>query len=140
MNLTIKNTGTRKYPHFRIMSGNQEFCSTDNFDNAVLIQRIFTRTKIEMPKHNRQTIEGILETIYEKTGIDLKTNLCRKREIVNLRFIYCKIASENGYTQKEIGIPIHRPHDRVLYACRKFSDYYETDADFRRLYEEITKL
>jgi len=141
MNLIIKNSGSRKFPYWRIMDGNEEFCATSNRDHALIIIKALEEDeainlKIEQPK----TLDEILKTIFDKTGIDLKTNLSQKREIVNVRFIYCKIAIDHGFTLKETGIPIHRLHDRVLYACRKFNDYYQTDPEFRELYKKITKL
>lgn len=139
MDLTIKNSGSRTYPYYRIMNGSKEFCATSNFENAELIQRAFSGYKIEMPKRKKQTIESILQKVKMKTGINLKTNLSRKREIVNIRFIYCKISIDMGFTLKETGIPIKREHDRVLYACQKFNDYYQTDPEFRELYNEIKK-
>ena len=34
MKLEIKNTGTKQFPFYQIMDGNNEFCATNNFENA----------------------------------------------------------------------------------------------------------
>jgi len=138
MNITLKNSGSRKFPYYRIMNGNEEFCATSNKDHALMIINALEEDeainlKIKQPK----TPDEILQTIFEKTGIDLKTNLSQKREIVNVRFIYCKIAIDAGFILKETGEPIDRNHDSVLNAVRKFNDYYQTDPKFRELYEKI---
>jgi chromosomal replication initiation ATPase DnaA len=65
------------------------------------------------------------------------TNLSRKRQIADIRFIYCKIATDAGFSQVETGKPIHRDHSTVVNALAKFNDFYETDRKFRELYNKI---
>jgi chromosomal replication initiation ATPase DnaA len=142
MNLTIKNSGSRKYPYYRIMNGKDEFCATSNFDHALKIVKILSEDEdVSLEIESRKDKPGkILESIFEKTGINLKTQFSRQREFVNLRFIYCKMSIDLGYTLKETGKIINRDHVSVLHACRKFNDYYQTDPKFRELYHEIKGL
>jgi hypothetical protein len=139
MNLTIKNSGSRKFPYYRIMNGNEEFCATSNFDHALKIIKVLSEDedlnlKVEIPKN---TLDEILQKILELKGIDLKTNFSQKREIVNLRFIYCKMATDMGFTLEQIGGLINRNYVNVLQSVRKFNNYYETEQKFRELYHEI---
>jgi chromosomal replication initiation ATPase DnaA len=117
------------------MNGREEFCTTRNLVNAELIQEMLLCKEITF--QHQSTPEGLLKKILELKKIDLGTNFSRKRDIVNLRFIYCKILKDTGYSLNEIGNPINRNHASVFNAIKKFNDYYETDRYFIELYHEI---
>jgi chromosomal replication initiation ATPase DnaA len=120
------------------MNISKELCSTDDYYNAILIVKaigdLISVNSIILE------VEDILQNIFIKTGIDLKTNLSRKPEIADIRFIYCKMARDTGVTLEKIGKPIHRDFSSVIYSLKKFDDYYKTNLKFRELYEKITKL
>ena len=139
MNLTIKRQGGKQESIYKLMDGDRLFCTTKMWSNAILIQKTFNDEIINTPEIEKPDIEKILKTILLLKGIDLKTNSSQKKEIVNLRFIYCKIANDWGATLFETGKLINRKHDRVLYGVNKFKDYYKTDLEFRKLYFEIKK-
>ena len=140
MKLTIKNSGDRKFQYHRVMNGQNEFCVTKNIDDAELIQRVFLNVEINNVKKIPPSINTILHNVLKKTGIDLTSDFSRKTKTINVRFIYCKIARDQGFYLREIGDPIRRPHDCVLYAIRKFDDYYQTDPEFRKLYYKIKNI
>jgi len=138
MNLTIKSIGTTKYPFIKLMNGDEEFCSTRNREFALLIQQTFE--KIEpIPDYKRPSLDHILNVIYSVTNIDLRINTSRKRMHSDVRFIYCKIASNFGYMLRETGEPIHKDHSTVFFAIKKCSEYYTIDHDFRMLFDKISK-
>jgi hypothetical protein len=146
MNLIIKKTSSKKYPRFLVMDGNVEFCSTGTYYNATLIKKAMSDLKNqskplpESLQSEKPDFVKILDKINEDKGVDLRHNLTRKVEVINLRYIYCKMATDLGLTFKIIGEPIHRNYASVLHALKKFSDFYQTDSEFRSLYHEIEKL
>jgi chromosomal replication initiation ATPase DnaA len=142
MNLTIKNSGSRKYPYYILSNNDIEFCATVNKNNAMLIKKTLANINSNEINtgENDPEIEKILSRIMECKNVDLKVNFTQDKEIVNLRFIFCKMARDLEFPFHEIGKAINRRHPDVLHACRKFNDYYQTDPEFRELYKEITKL
>ena len=138
MNLTIQSTGTSKYPFLRIMNGDEEFCSTRNREYAILIQQAFAEIDPN-PDYKRPELNAILDKIYAITNIDLRINTSKKRYDSDVRFIYCKIASNLGYMLRETGEPIHKDHSTVSFAIKKCSEYYSIDHDFRILFDKISK-
>ena len=137
MNLTIKRQGGKQESIYKLMDGDRLFCTTKFWSNAILIQNTFKDEIINVSEVKEPDIEKILETILRLKGIDLKTNFSQKKEIVNLRFIYCKIANDWGATLFKTGELINRKHDRVLNAVRKCENYYKNEYEFRKLYNEI---
>lgn len=64
----------------------------------------------------------------------------RKRELVELRHIYCKIAKRMGHTYGSIGEMLNgRDHTTALNSCTKHDNYYQTDPEFRALSDRICK-
>lgn len=138
MNLTIKSIGTTKYPLIKIMNGDEEFCSTRNREYAILIQQAFAEIE-QNPEFKRPSLDYILDVIYKITDIDLRINTSKKRIHSDVRFIYCKIASNFGYMLRETGEPINKDHSTVFFAIKKCSEYYTIDHDFRMLFNKISK-
>ena len=138
MKLTIQSTGTSKFPFLKIMNGDEEFCSTRNREYAILIQQAFAEIDPN-PDYKRPELNAILDKIYTITDIDLRINTSKKRCDSDVRFIYCKIASELGYMLRETGEPIHKDHSTVFFAIKKCSEYYSIDHDFRILFDKISK-
>jgi chromosomal replication initiation ATPase DnaA len=136
MKLSIERLGSRSGSQFKLMYDGLELCRTNSQKNAMLIKSIFDDKNIDAIEPEN-TIYSILLNIKIKTGIDLMTNLSRKRQIADIRFIYCKIATDAGFSQSETGEPIKRDHASVFNALAKFNDFYETDRKFRELYNKI---
>lgn len=137
MKLIIERAGNKSGSQFKLMNGDTEFCRTSSRKNAALIKAIFKDKNSPIPLKAVETPYFILSDILQKTGIDLTANFSQKREIVDIRFIYCKIAADAGFSQTEIGEPISRNRVSVLNAVAKFNDFYETDRKFRELYHRI---
>jgi chromosomal replication initiation ATPase DnaA len=95
------------------------------------------KNEISKPVPENEGLETILQAVKEVTGIDLKTNMSQKTEVVNARFIYCSIASSQGYKLSEIGAKINRNHTAVINALAKTIEYYRQDVEFKELYQKI---
>ena len=144
MKLTIKNEGSAKYRQYRIMDRDKFFCHVrGNLENAKLIIRAIEKLsekEIEVTKQRttpRIKARILLQKIADKKGIDLRENFSQERDIVDLRFIFCKISIDNGNTLYHTGKLIKRKHCSVLQAVKKCNDYIETDPDFKALFNEI---
>jgi hypothetical protein len=63
----------------------------------------------------------------------------RKREIVTLKQIFCKIARDYGYSLQLIGEHVYPngSHPDVIYSNQRATDLIEVDTDFRDLYVSI---
>jgi len=97
----------------------------------------FFRISISKTITPENKLEKIIQQIIKIKGVDLRTNLSQKREIVDLRFIFCKIAEENKCSRKDTGLMINRDVVTILNSLNKFSNYYETDKEFKALYNKI---
>lgn len=65
-------------------------------------------------------------------------NRCRKREIVELRMIYCKLLREElGLGLEKISSKIKRDHSTVLYNIHMANDLLDSNSRFQYLYEKI---
>jgi hypothetical protein len=83
-------------------------------------------------------LEKILKSINENTDIDLRTNKRRKRDVIDVKTIFCHIArKKTKYTCYEIGKFIGIDHATVLHHCKKFNDLIGVDKDFKSLYDRI---
>lgn len=114
MELEIKKLAGR-YPCYSLFDRNKLFCRTDNFDIAKLIQEKFSTHIPDRPKRKQLSIEDVHGMILNKTGVALRINLSQKREIIEIRFIYCKIAHDEGHTLDQIGDYIQRNHASVIW-------------------------
>jgi chromosomal replication initiation ATPase DnaA len=88
-------------------------------------------------QHNFVSLENILKAIKITTGIDIMQEKSRKPLYANLRFMYYKFSEDAPYTLDKIGKTINRSHPSVLDGRKKFDQYYETEKDFARLFNEI---
>lgn len=73
---------------------------------------------------------------YQKT-LEL-TSKSRKREIVELRFIFYFLARRMNYTLKQISTYLKKDHSTVIYGLEMFKNLYETNDNFRTLYYKIS--
>lgn len=61
----------------------------------------------------------------------------KKREIVDLRYIYFKLGRQLGYTLESLGNSVNRDHSTVINGLSQFKNMYETDENFRNKYKII---
>ena len=61
----------------------------------------------------------------------------RKRELVELRHMYCIIARTMGYTLKSIAVSLNRDHTTVIHNIRSFNNLMEVLPNFQEQYNEI---
>jgi chromosomal replication initiation ATPase DnaA len=80
----------------------------------------------------KELFEPFLPKKYNKK-LELGCRL-RKREIVELRFIYSFIARRMNYSFVSIAKSIDRDHTTIIYSCEKFADLSETNDSFREKY------
>ena len=62
---------------------------------------------------------------------------CRKRELIDLRFIFFHIAKKSGYTSITIGKYFKKDHSTILNGWKKFDRYINTDEEFTNKYKVI---
>lgn len=88
----------------------------------------------------KMTVGEILDTVdsFRLPGMPPLRNACRKRELVNLRKIFCLLAKQAGYSLATIGDELgERDHTTVLYNVRAAKIHLEREKDFRDLCYEI---
>lgn len=91
---------------------------------------------------NLRKIESIVNTyipsnLIKKNIATIKVVL-RKREICDLRFIFCYIANKKyGFKHKTIGEYLKQDRTTVINACNQAENLIKTDSSFINLYEEI---
>ena len=86
------------------------------------------------------TLPEILSTVelFRLPTIPSLRSVSRKRELVNLRKIYCLLAKKAGYTATSIGNEIgERDHTTVLYNINTAKHHLKNEVDFQNLYFEV---
>lgn len=79
------------------------------------------------------------KTIYDNTRIDVVTRV-RKREIVDAKKMFCKIAYENIHANYSmIARYLGTDHASVMSNYKKSADHIKYDREFRETYELIRK-
>lgn len=64
---------------------------------------------------------------------------CRKRHLVYLRMVFCKLARSMGYTLNAIGSYLGRDHTTIIHGLRTASDLLDTvDPLFTSLFTNVT--
>lgn len=58
----------------------------------------------------------------------------RKRNLVDARIIYAKIAREYNYSFKSIGVNIGKDHSTIVHYMKNFDWLFSSDTDFREMY------
>jgi chromosomal replication initiator protein len=65
----------------------------------------------------------------------------RKREIVEARQIYCKLAKKRTkYTLEQIGSAINKDHATVLHSVRTCNNLIETNINFKNKYNDCKNI
>lgn len=93
---------------------------------------------------HKMNLDDLLSIINEFIPKHLKSRYsdisttCRKKELSELRNIFCYIARNMGYTLKEVGYNIGgRDHTTIIHAVRNFNNALDTDPEFQILYANI---
>jgi hypothetical protein len=80
-----------------------------------------------------------LECIPPELRLEVKLSCrSRKRNIVDLRTMFCSIAYKLNFTLSDIGRYINRDHTTIIHLNRKAEDLLATDDRFASLYNSIT--
>ena len=83
----------------------------------------------------------IPEHIKKEYKVNSITFFTRKREVCDLRHIFCLIAKNMGYTLMNIGNYLYkRDHTTVINSCKKCINLINTDECFEELYNKITEI
>jgi len=87
------------------------------------LEEISPKTKLEAIKI---VVEGELDiNIYGDS---------RKRNLVDARIIYAKIAREYNYSFKSIGVPIGKDHSTIIHYMKNFDWLFSSSTEFREMY------
>ena len=82
------------------------------------------------PYHIRRLIEADL-------GITINTK-SRRRDLVEARHIYCKIAKKHtSFSLQKIGREIKRDHTSVLHSIKRADEFLSVDVDFSNKYHNL---
>ena len=84
--------------------------------------------------------EEILEIISQECDVSLSEILtrCRKKEVVNARFIFCAVMKRHfTYSLKRIGSIVHRDHTSVIHAIEEFDNRLKNEDHFKSMVNNI---
>lgn len=80
----------------------------------------------------------ISDDIIKKYKIRSIADHIRKREVSDLRHIFCKIAKNMNYSLTSIGNHLNnRDHTTIINSCKKFQNLIKTDESFKEKYNSI---
>ncbi len=82
---------------------------------------------------NNKMLKEIHEIIKEETGIDFIEDNSRKREVIDVRQIFCKIAIDH-YDIYQIAEFINRDRTSVIHSIARVKEVAEFDKEFRTKY------
>jgi chromosomal replication initiator protein len=97
------------------------------------------KSSVELSKYNMSK-EEILEIISQECDVSLSEILtrCRKKEVVNARFIFCAVMKKHfTYSLKRIGAIVHRDHTSVIHALNEFNNRYKNEDIFKSTVNKI---
>lgn len=106
----------------------------------IIITKVYIDEDNELPLMTLQKLADYFEPFMpEQYGSKLKlTSSCRKRELVELRNIFCAIARMMRFTYKSIGTYLGgRDHSTVLHNVTVFNNLLQTSETFRTKYMTI---
>jgi chromosomal replication initiation ATPase DnaA len=93
---------------------------------------------IDLSKLEKIINSFIPEYSIEYYKIKSISDFTKRREISDLRHIFCRIAKNMGYTLISIGNHLNnRDHTTVINSCKKFENLIKTDDLFKEKYERI---
>ena len=83
MKLKIVNSGTKEFPFYQIMDGENEFCATDNIENAEKIVKLCTIPHVSGSLPSDEQLEEIAFRKYGKdTEGGIKFNLIKRMAFI----------------------------------------------------------
>lgn len=88
----------------------------------------------------RLSIKEILDVVelFNLPGLPSLRSGSRKRELVNLRKIFCHLAKRAGYHLCTIGNELgSRDHTTVIYSIRGATNHLQTEPEFKYLYQAV---
>ena len=97
------------------------------------------KSSVELSKYNMSK-EEILEIISQECDVSLSKILtrCRKKEVVNARFIFCAVMKRHfTYSLKRIGSIVHRDHTSVIHAIEEFDNRLKNEDHFKSMVNKI---
>ena len=81
-------------------------------------------------------LQKISEIIKENTGVDVKTNKSRRRNVVDAKKIYAILArKKTPFTTTKIGNFIGVDHSTIIHYSQSFKGLLKSDKEFKYLYE-----
>jgi len=97
------------------------------------------KSSVELSKY-KMSKEEILEIISQECDVSLSEILtrCRKKEVVNARFIFCAVMKRHfTYSLKRIGAIVHRDHTSVIHAIEEFDNRLKNEDHFKSMVNNI---
>lgn len=97
------------------------------------------KSSLRLSKYNVSK-EEILEIISQECDVPLSeiTNRCRKKEVVNARFIFCAVMKKHfTYSLTRIGSIVDRDHTTVIHAICEFDNRYKNEDNFKSMVNNI---
>jgi chromosomal replication initiation ATPase DnaA len=97
------------------------------------------KSSLKLSKYNVSK-EEILEIISQECDVPLSeiTTRCRKKEVVNARFIFCAVMKKHfTYSLTRIGGFVHRDHTSVIHAICEFDNRYKNEEHFKSMVNKI---
>lgn len=97
------------------------------------------KSSLKLSKYNISK-EEILQIISEECDVSLPEIIsrCRKKEVVNARFIFCTVMKKHfKYSLTRIGNIVGRDHTTVIHAIREFNNRYENEDYFKSTVNKI---
>jgi hypothetical protein len=106
----------------------------------VVLTKIFIDNNFSIPLMSLEQLSHYFEPFFvedEGKKIELFTK-SRKREVVELRMIFCFIARQMNYTYKTIGQHLgDRDHTTIIHNVMTFKNLIDTDDTFTEKYTQI---
>lgn len=100
-------------------------------DHVITKENVSVMSLSELKSHFRKFLPKHFEKL-----LTLESS-SRKREVVDLRFMYFKLARGMGYSLSLIGLSVNRDHTTVIHGLEQFRNIYETNDIFRQKYQNI---
>jgi len=97
------------------------------------------KSSLKLSKYNISK-EEILEIISEECDVSLSEIIsrCRKKEVVNARFIFCAVMKKHfTYSLTRIGNIVGRDHTTVIHALTEFKNRYKNEDYFKSTVNKI---
>lgn len=97
------------------------------------------KSSLKLSKYNISK-EEILQIISQECDVSLSEIIsrCRKKEVVNARFIFCAVMKKHfTYSLTRIGDIVGRDHTTVIHALTEFKNRYKNEDYFKSMVNKI---